>query len=596
MSALEESPGGPKSASTFAGGRSDPLTMLPVPDARLDAVVVIPARDEALLIETCLLALARQREVEPESFEVIVVLDGCRDATGEIVRTLAASEPRLRLHAVELIDGQGVGRARKLGMDIACERLLGLGRGDGLIASTDADSIVAEDWLARQVELARGGAHAIGGYIELQEHAGDKLAPEALLERERQRRERMQAVLRDGLPSSTSEHHQFSGASLALTAETYRRCGGLPVRAALEDEALERELKARGVPIHRSLRVSVRTSARVDGRAPRGLARDLARTSWRARRSYSAEQFSLERLLAAKRVSVAVVLPTREVVGTIGPIAEQAARLRDVGLFDEVLVVDAASADGTAAIAHAAGLTVVQEDELSGELGPARGKGDAMWRATRVLDSDIVAFLDTDTEGFGEHFFTGLLGPLLCEPEVQFVKGFFRRPFRADDILTPHGGGRVTELMARPLLNLHAPDLAVFDQPLAGETAARRELLEQLPFSAGYGVEIAMLIDAWRLAGLDALAQVDLGERQNRHQPLRELSAMAYAVLVAAQTRFLGADFADAHACGSISLPAIEARDAMETRAVTVEERPPLNTLGERRDLARAAVHYPGER
>ena len=109
--------------------------------------------------------------------------------------------------------------------------------------------------------------------------------------------------------------------------------------------------------------------------------------------------------------------------------------------------------------------------------------------------------------------------------------------------------------MARPLLNLHAPELAVFDQPLAGEIAARRELLEQLPFSAGYGVEIAMLIDAWRAVGLDALAQVDLGVRQNRHQSLRELSAMAYAVLVAAQTRFLGADFADAHACGSIILP-----------------------------------------
>ena len=130
--------------------------------------------------------------------------------------------------------------------------------------------------------------------------------------------------------------------------------------------------------------------------------------------------------------------------------------------------------------------------------------------------------------------------------------------------------------MARPRLNLHAPELAVFDQPLAGETAARRGLLERIPFSAGYGVEIAMLIDAWRIAGLDGLAQVDLGVRQNRHQALRELSAMAYAVLVAATSRFLGADFADAHASGSISLPALEAPGAMELRRVTVEERPPL--------------------
>jgi hypothetical protein len=133
--------------------------------------------------------------------------------------------------------------------------------------------------------------------------------------------------------------------------------------------------------------------------------------------------------------------------------------------------------------------------------------------------------------------------------------------------------------MARPLLNLHAPELAVFDQPLAGETAGRRELLEQISFSAGYGVEIAMLIDVWRAVGLDGMAQVDLGVRQNRHQSLRELSAMAYAVLVAAQSRFLGVDFADATACGSISLPAGDGGGAMESRRVTVDERPALARL-----------------
>jgi glucosyl-3-phosphoglycerate synthase len=228
-------------------------------------------------------------------------------------------------------------------------------------------------------------------------------------------------------------------------------------------------------------------------------------------------------------------------------------------------------------------LRVVQEDALSVEFGPARGKGDAMWRALRVLESEIVAFVDTDTEQFGEHFITGLLGPLICDPAVHFAKGFFRRPFRTEGGLSPHGGGRVTELMARPLLNLHAPELAVFDQPLAGETAGRRELLEKIPFSAGYGVEIAMLIDAWRAVGLDGLAQVDLGVRQNRHQSLRELSAMSYAVLVAAQSRFLGSDFADAHAVGSISLPSGEGgAAAMESRRVTVNERPALAQL--RRD------------
>jgi glucosyl-3-phosphoglycerate synthase len=300
---------------------------------------------------------------------------------------------------------------------------------------------------------------------------------------------------------------------------------------------------------------------------------------WRARRSYGADRFPLERLLEAKRVSIALVLPAREVAATIGPIAARAAHLRDAGLLDEAIVIDADSRDGSARIAADTGLTVLQENELSAEFGPTRGKGDAMWRALRTLNADIVAFADTDTEEFGDHFLTGLLGPLICEPVVQLVKGFFRRPFRAGDTLAPSGGGRVTELMARPLLNLHAPELAVFDQPLAGEVAARRELLEQIPFSAGYGVEIAMLIDAWRLAGLDGLAQVDLGVRRQPHQPLRDLSAMAYAVLVAAQSRFLDLDFADTHSCGSILLPDLDGDRGMESRRVTVEERPALADL-----------------
>lgn len=551
------------------------------PDPALGAVVVVPARDEIARIGACLLALSQQQGIERNSYEVIVVLDGCQDATYEVVRAVAERDPALRLHTIELASPKGVGRARRVAMDLACERLLGLDRPDGLIASTDADSIVANDWLAAQLQLVHQGAEAIGGHIELHSEESDALTGEALSERDRRRLRRMDGVLSEQTICAASEHHQFSGASLALTAETYLRCGGLPVRAALEDEALERELKVRGVPIHRSLSVRVRTSARTSGRAPRGLAQDLARSDWRARRSYKANQFPLRRLLEAKSSSIALVLPTREVAATIGVIAAHAARLRSSGLLDEVLVIDACSRDESARIASEAGLMVVQEDELSRELGPAHGKGDAMWRATRVLESEIVAFVDTDSEQFGEHFLTGLLGPLICDPAVKLVKGFFQRPFRTQETLVPHGGGRVTELMARPLLNLHAPELAVFDQPLAGETAARRELLERIPFSAGYGVEIAMLIDAWRLSGLGSLAQVDLGVRQNRHQSLRELSAMAYAVLIAAQTRFLGSDFADAHACGSISLPAIDDSREMESRRVTVEERPPLAEIGE---------------
>jgi glucosyl-3-phosphoglycerate synthase len=554
-----------------------PAPDLPPPDGRLRAAVVIPARDETERIGACLRALQGQHGLDAGAWEVIVVLDGCRDGSAEIVRQMAPARAGVPLHAVELPSPEGVGRARRRGMDLACERLMSIGREDGLIASTDADSTVAPDWLARQLELAGRGARAIGGRVELDPREARLLCAATLAERERQRLERMRAVL-DGRASSDGEidHHQFSGASLALTAEAYRACGGLPVRAALEDEALERELGELGIPIHRSRHVRVRTSARTAGRAPRGLARDLAVADWRARRSYRAEEFPLERLLEAKRATVALVLPAREVAHTIASIAEQAAALRDAGLLDEVLVVDARSRDGSARVAADAGVAVCQQDELAAELGPARGKGDAMWRALGALESDIVAFADTDTEGFGEHFLTGLLGPLLCEPEVQLVKGFFRRPFRAQGSVVPDGGGRVTELLARPLLNLHAPELAVFDQPLAGELAARRELLERIPFSCGYGVEIAMLIDSWRIAGLDALAQVDLGVRQNRHQSLRELSAMAYAVLVAASIRLLGEDFADAHACGSLLLPPCPGETQMESRGVPIDERPPL--------------------
>ncbi len=155
----------------------------------------------------------------------------------------------------------------------------------------------------------------------------------------------------------------------------------------------------------------------------------------------------------------------------------------------------------------------------------------------RSLTGDVVCFLDADSEDFGTHFVTGLVGPLLRDPRIAFVKGFYRRPFRVGELTLPQGGGRVTELTARPLLNLFYPDLAAIEQPLAGEIAVRRELLERLPFMTGYGVDIALLIDAYHAVGLDGLAQVDLDVRQNAHQPLRDLGPMAYAVLQAVASR-----------------------------------------------------------
>jgi glucosyl-3-phosphoglycerate synthase len=160
-----------------------------------------------------------------------------------------------------------------------------------------------------------------------------------------------------------------------------------------------------------------------------------------------------------------------------------------------------------------------------------------MWRSLTVLDGEIICFLDADSERFGAHFPCGLLGPLLCHEGISFVKGFYRRPFRVGATTLPDGGGRVTELTARPLLKLFYPELAGIHQPLAGEIAARRELLEALPFASGYGVDIGLLLDAYRLVGLQGLAQVDLEVRQNAHQPLRDLGPMAFAVLHAVASR-----------------------------------------------------------
>jgi glucosyl-3-phosphoglycerate synthase len=224
-------------------------------------------------------------------------------------------------------------------------------------------------------------------------------------------------------------------------------------------------------------------------------------------------------VLRNKRQTVSACLPAKGCEATVGPIVEVL-----LPLLDEVVVV---AADGpTAAAADAAGARALDESALEPQAGPVRGKGDAMWRALPELSGELVVFLDADTEGFGAHFATGLLAPLLAG-EADFVKGFYRRPLGDD----PEGGGRVNHLMARPALRVFFPGLADVRQPLAGEVAATRALLERLPFATGYGVEVAMLIDAYRAVGADRLAQVDLGVHHNAHQSLQALSGMAETVL-----------------------------------------------------------------
>jgi glucosyl-3-phosphoglycerate synthase len=292
-------------------------------------------------------------------------------------------------------------------------------------------------------------------------------------------------------------------------------------------------------------------------------------------RTFHHSSYTAERVAAAQSeqgLGASVCLPARECAATVGEIVGALAELRASGAIDEIVVVDSDSADGTAMVAERAGAVVWQENELMPALGSVLGKGDAMWRATRALRSDLVCFVDADTEGFSAHFVTGLLGPLVCEPDVSFVKAFYRRPLAQEGASLREGGGRVNHLVARPALDLFYPSLAVIRQPLAGEVAARRALLERLPFVTGYGVEIGMLIDVWREVGLREIAQVDLEEHRNRHQPLSALVPMAREVLatvarrLALEGRLVGP--------GGAAEPSGD-----QLRASSPVERPPLASM-----------------
>jgi glucosyl-3-phosphoglycerate synthase len=308
---------------------------------------------------------------------------------------------------------------------------------------------------------------------------------------------------------------------------------------------------------------------------------------WLQANSGRAADWPVGELLAAKGdTTVSVVLPARNEAATVGAIVAMVREtlMRRAPLVDELIVVDSCSVDRTAEVAAAAGARVVHQDEVLSHLPPLSGKGEALWKGLSASTGDVVAFVDADLVDCPPEFVTGLLGPLLTNPAISYVKGYYRRTLVSDGQVEPDGGGRVTELVARPLLNLYWPQLAGFVQPLAGEFAGRREILEAVPFATHYGVEIGLLIDLLELVGLDALAQVDLGYRQHRHQDNEALGRMATQIMLTAVARLERSGRGITPPADPVRLTQFRCGDQRREVVVTdiaVPERPPLASITE---------------
>lgn len=327
---------------------------------------------------------------------------------------------------------------------------------------------------------------------------------------------------------------------------------------------------------------------------------------WLPRRTWHADQWRADALLSHKDGQrISVVIPARNEERTIGHIVATVSHdlMSTVPLVDELIVVDSRSTDTTAATAAAAGATVVAQDDVLPELEPMSGKGDALWKGLAASTGDIVAFVDGDLRDFSSAFVTGLLGPLLTEPCLGYVKGFYERPLADGGGVERDGGGRVTELVARPLLDFYWPELAGFVQPLAGEYAGRRDVLTRVPFVTDYGVEVGHLIDLLHARGLDALGQVNLGVRLHHHQPNHCLGRMSAQILLTVLKRlenagrlidaappsttlaqFLGEDVDDDRGTdGRAALHLPELGRRLVLTHVSPEERPALSTVVEAR-------------
>ncbi|GEL24164.1 glucosyl-3-phosphoglycerate synthase [Pseudonocardia sulfidoxydans NBRC 16205] len=307
---------------------------------------------------------------------------------------------------------------------------------------------------------------------------------------------------------------------------------------------------------------------------------------WFSRRTWQRPPWTVDELVAAKAGRrVSVVLPALDEEATVGGVVTAIAPLAQGPdpLVDELVVMDSGSTDRTAAVAAAAGARVVARTDVLGDLTPVAGKGEVLWRSLAATTGDVLCFIDSDLVDVDPAFVPALLGPLLAEDGVGLVKGFYRRPLRlevGDAQALDHGGGRVTELVARPLLAALRPPLTAVVQPLGGEYAATRDLLETLPFATDYGVEIGLLIDTLDAQGMDAIAQVNLGVRKHRNRSLLQLGAMARQITATALRR------SAAHDSGAplVQFVQVDGEWVPQPREITGIERPPMREV---RDAAR---------
>lgn len=319
---------------------------------------------------------------------------------------------------------------------------------------------------------------------------------------------------------------------------------------------------------------------------------------WFAENTFDSEEFAdLRRLLELKRrrgVTISLGLPALNEAETIGPLAAclRQALCEEVPLLDEIVVIDSGSDDGTREVAQAMGLPVHIHREILPRLGAHRGKGEALWKSLAVLRGDLIVWLDTDIRNPHPRLVYGLVGPLLAHRRLKYVKGYYSRPVQVGDRLYESGGGRVTELAARPLLNLFFPELSGFIQPLAGQYAGWREALEQVPFFTGYGVEVGLLIDILERFGLEAMGQVNLGRLVHRNSPLGRLSAMSFAIMQVVVKRLESwgrlQPLTPLHRTMKL-IEWEEGRLALEVREIEEVERPPMALVPEYRRMRRSA-------